>query len=72
MLLIRNCTQRDEKRRLDAAKKELESMKYHPLQEKKRVSGGQNERIVKQKKLKSCNSCESGIVSYCFDYCLCW
>ncbi|CAL5193201.1 unnamed protein product [Lathyrus oleraceus] len=47
---------RDEKRRLDAAKKELESMKYHPLQEKKRVSGGENERIVKQKKLKSCNS----------------
>ncbi|CAK8542930.1 unnamed protein product [Lathyrus sativus] len=47
---------RDEKRRLDAAKKELESMKYHPLPENKPVSGGESERIVKQKKLKSCNS----------------
>ncbi|CAI8613711.1 unnamed protein product [Vicia faba] len=46
---------RDEKRRLDAAKKELESMKYHPLRENKPVSGGENEHISKQKKLRSCN-----------------
>ncbi|XP_058750631.1 F-box protein SKIP24 [Vicia villosa] len=46
---------RDEKRRLDVAKKELESMKYHPLRENKPVSREENERIGKQKKLKSCN-----------------
>lgn len=50
--------QKDEKRRLDTAKEELASMKYHPVQEHKPTSGGENEH-VKRKKLKICNSCES-------------
>ncbi|KAG4912786.1 hypothetical protein AAZX31_19G106900 [Glycine max] len=46
---------KDEKRRLDTAKEELASMKYHPVQEHKPTSGGENEH-VKRKKLKICNS----------------
>lgn len=60
LLLIQNCTQRGEKRRLDTAKEELVSMKYHPLQERKRVSGRESEHNIKGKKLKSSNStCET-------------
>ncbi|AES80993.2 F-box protein SKIP24 [Medicago truncatula] len=44
---------------LDNAKEELESLKSHPLQNHKPVGGGENEHKVKQKKLKSCNDCES-------------
>ncbi|KAL2320540.1 hypothetical protein Fmac_029509 [Flemingia macrophylla] len=46
---------KDEKRRLDAAKEELASMKYHPVREHKPSSGRENEH-VKRKKLKICNS----------------
>jgi len=59
VLLTLNCIQRDEKCRLDNAKEELESLKYHPLRKHKPVSGGENEHKVKRKKLKSCNDCES-------------
>jgi hypothetical protein len=58
VLLIHNCTQRDEMRRLHTAKEELESMKYHPLRK--------NEHNVKRKKLKSCHSCESNVNSSIF------
>nr|AFK35084.1 unknown [Lotus japonicus] len=47
---------KDEKRRLNIAKEELESMKYHPLQEHEPVSGRENEHNVTRKKSKSCNS----------------
>lgn len=46
---------KDEKCRLDTAKDELASMKYHPVQEPKPTSGRENEHI-KRKKLKLCNS----------------
>ncbi|TKY62823.1 F-box protein SKIP24 [Spatholobus suberectus] len=48
---------KDEKRRLDTAKEELASMKYHPVREHKSTSGRGNEH-VKRKKLKICSSCE--------------
>lgn len=51
--------QKDEKHRLNIAKEELESMKYHPLQEHKPVSGRENEHNVTRKKSKSCISCEA-------------
>jgi len=50
--------QKDEKRRLDTAKEELASMKYHPMEEHKTISQGDNKH-VKRKQLKICNSCES-------------
>jgi hypothetical protein len=59
VLLTLNCIQRNEKCRLDNAKEELESLKYHPLRKHKPVGGGGNEHKVKRKKLKSCNDCES-------------
>ncbi|KOM38634.1 hypothetical protein LR48_Vigan03g201600 [Vigna angularis] len=49
---------KDEKRRLDTAKEELASMKYHPMEERKTISQRDNKH-VKRKKLKICNSCES-------------
>ncbi|XP_010519359.1 PREDICTED: F-box protein SKIP24 [Tarenaya hassleriana] len=42
------------KRRLDTAKEELESMKYHPLRDYKSTPSGDQERMVKRKKLKTC------------------
>jgi len=50
--------QKDEKRRLDTAKEELASMKYHPIGEHKTISQ-EDHKHVKRKKLKLCNSCES-------------
>lgn len=47
---------RDEKCRLDNAKEELESLKYHPLRKHKPVGGGENEHKVKRMMLKSCNN----------------
>ncbi|XP_017419509.2 F-box protein SKIP24 [Vigna angularis] len=46
---------KDEKRRLDTAKEELASMKYHPMEERKTISQRDNKH-VKRKKLKICNS----------------
>ncbi|XP_020218950.1 F-box protein SKIP24 [Cajanus cajan] len=46
---------KDEKCRLDAAKEELASIKYHPVREHKGTSGRENEH-VKRKKLKISNS----------------
>ncbi|GMI63546.1 hypothetical protein like AT1G08710 [Hibiscus trionum] len=43
----------DEKRRLDTAKEELESMKYHPLRDYKQTSNESRENRRKRKKLKS-------------------
>ncbi|XP_027913600.1 F-box protein SKIP24 isoform X2 [Vigna unguiculata] len=46
---------KDEKRRLDTAKEELASMKYHPMEEHKTISQV-DRKHVKRKKLKICNS----------------
>ena len=51
--------QKDEKRRLDTAKDELESMNYHPVREYNPVCGGEKEHNIKRKKLKRCDSCET-------------
>ncbi|XVF42674.1 hypothetical protein PTKIN_Ptkin01aG0383600 [Pterospermum kingtungense] len=45
---------RDEKRRLDAAKEELKSLMYHPLQDYKPTSNESHENRKKRKKLKTC------------------
>lgn len=50
--------QKDEKRRLDTAKEELTSMKYHPVREQKSACAGENKAIFKAKKLKRSNSCD--------------
>lgn len=44
--------QRDERRRLDAAKEQLESIKYHPLRDYTPTSGRVDERGIKRKKLR--------------------
>ncbi|XP_021667903.2 F-box protein SKIP24 [Hevea brasiliensis] len=49
-----NKAHRDEKRRLENAKEELASMKYHPLQDYRLTSSGDNECNKKRKKLKRC------------------
>ena len=59
MLLKTTLYQKVEKQRLDIAKEELESLHYHPVRERKSVSGGENECCVRPKKLKRCNSCEA-------------
>jgi hypothetical protein len=46
---------KDEKRRLDTAKEELVSMKYHPLRDYMLINGGENESKIKRKKLKICH-----------------
>lgn len=43
---------RDERRRLDAAKEQLESIKYHPLRDYTPTSGRVDERGIKRKKLR--------------------
>ncbi|XP_017975984.1 PREDICTED: F-box protein SKIP24 isoform X1 [Theobroma cacao] len=45
---------RDENRRLDVAKEELQSMKYHPLRDYKLTSNESHENKMKRKKLKTC------------------
>ncbi|XWS64933.1 hypothetical protein CRYUN_Cryun05aG0046900 [Craigia yunnanensis] len=45
---------RDEKRRLDTAKEELNSVKYHPLRDYKLTSNESHENQKKGKKLKTC------------------
>ncbi|XP_022718789.1 F-box protein SKIP24 isoform X2 [Durio zibethinus] len=45
---------RDEKRRLDTAKEELLSLKYHPLRDYKLTSNEGSENKKKRKKLKTC------------------
>ncbi len=50
--------QKDEKRRLDTAKEELVSMKYHPLRDYTLINGGENESKIKRKKLKICHKGE--------------
>lgn len=51
--------QKDEKRRLDTAKEELVSMKYHPLRDYTMVmNGGDKECNIKRKKLKRCHKGE--------------
>ncbi|CAN1765463.1 F-box protein SKIP24 [Linum perenne] len=60
-------THKDEKLRLEAAEKELESMKYHPLQEVNRSAGVAEGSEVnpKRKKLKKSISCKSlGLVFF--------
>ncbi|CAN1132230.1 F-box protein SKIP24 [Linum perenne] len=54
-------THKDEKLRLEAAEKELESMKYHPLQAVNRSAGvaGGSEVNPKRKKLKKSIPCKS-------------
>uniref|UniRef100_A0A5B7BTD2 Putative F-box family protein isoform 1 n=1 Tax=Davidia involucrata TaxID=16924 RepID=A0A5B7BTD2_DAVIN len=47
-------TYRDEKRRLDAAKEQLASIKYHPLRDFNLKSSGADECGIKRKKLKKC------------------
>ncbi|OMP05362.1 F-box protein SKIP24 [Corchorus olitorius] len=49
---------RDEKRRLDTAKEELQSMKYHPLRDYKLTSNEGHENKIKRKKLKTHISCK--------------
>ncbi|KOM38633.1 hypothetical protein LR48_Vigan03g201500 [Vigna angularis] len=49
---------KDEKRRLDTAKEELTSMKYHPMEQHKTISQ-RDSKHVKRKKMKIGNSCES-------------
>ncbi|KDP39627.1 hypothetical protein JCGZ_02647 [Jatropha curcas] len=49
-----NKAYRDEERRLETAKEELASMKYHPLRDCRPMSGGDNEHNKKRKKLKRC------------------
>ncbi|OMO88007.1 hypothetical protein CCACVL1_08597 [Corchorus capsularis] len=48
---------RDEKQRLDTAKEELQSMKYHPLRDYKLTSNEGHESKIKRKKLKTHISC---------------
>ncbi|KAL1352306.1 hypothetical protein HN51_016299 [Arachis hypogaea] len=48
----------EEKRRHATAKEELESINYHPVQEYNAVTATENGHIIKQKKLKRCNSCK--------------
>ncbi|MED6218317.1 hypothetical protein PIB30_025720 [Stylosanthes scabra] len=47
---------KEEKRRHDTAKEELESMNYNPVREYNAARATENEEIIKQKKLKRCNS----------------
>ncbi|KAE8713301.1 F-box protein SKIP24 [Hibiscus syriacus] len=52
-LQVFNKAYRDEKRRLDTAKEELKSMKYHPLRDYTPISNESHENGRKKKKLKS-------------------
>ncbi|THG00247.1 hypothetical protein TEA_000701 [Camellia sinensis var. sinensis] len=52
MMFIYVTWQRDEKRRLDAAKEQLASVKYHPLRDYSSTSGRVDECCIKRKKLK--------------------
>ncbi|KAI4348518.1 hypothetical protein L6164_009232 [Bauhinia variegata] len=47
---------KDEKHRLDTAKEELVSMRYHPVRERTSASAGENEYNVKSKRMKRCDS----------------
>ncbi|XVF30693.1 hypothetical protein REPUB_Repub16aG0080000 [Reevesia pubescens] len=49
---------RDEKRRLDTAKEELQSLKYHPLRDYKLTSNEDHENKKKRKKLKIGINCK--------------
>ncbi|KAJ7971984.1 F-box protein skip24-like [Quillaja saponaria] len=53
----------NEKQRLDTAKEELESMKYHPLRYHMSMDSGENECNIKCKKLKRCKTgCQKKIL----------
>ncbi|XP_059647247.1 F-box protein SKIP24 isoform X2 [Cornus florida] len=55
--VVFNKNYRDEKKRLDAAKEQLESLKYHPLRDFNLTSGGIGECGIKKRKLKKCVDC---------------
>lgn len=50
--------QREVKQRFDMARKELESMKYHPLRDYKSIRSGDQESSAKRKKLKTSINCK--------------
>lgn len=50
--------QREVKQRFDVARKELESMKYHPLRDYKSIRSGDQASNAKRKKLKTSINCK--------------
>lgn len=56
--------QREVKHRFDMAKKELESMKYHPLRDYKLMRSGDQVSNAKRKKLKTSIKCKFTNISH--------